>query len=80
MNISKSKITSNILVSNKVTLRGEENSILHFTAGTENLAPNNNGTEYIVERGLEVNDIIVSEGAGLLKEGTEIKMKKEEQE
>ena len=44
------------------------------------VAPNNNGTEYIVERGLEVNDIIVSEGAGLLKEGTEIKMKKEEQE
>ena len=44
------------------------------------VAPNNNGTEYIVERGLEVGDIIVSEGAGLLKEGTEIKMKKEEQE
>jgi membrane fusion protein (multidrug efflux system) len=44
------------------------------------VAPNNNGTEYIVERGLEVGDIIVSEGAGLLKEGTEIKMRKEEQE
>ena len=39
------------------------------------VAPNNNGTEYIVERGLEVGDIIVSEGAGLLKEGTEIKTK-----
>ncbi len=44
------------------------------------VAPNNNGTEYIVERGLETGDIIVSEGAGLLKEGTEIKMKKEDQE
>lgn len=39
------------------------------------VAPQNNGVEYIVERGLEVGDIIVSEGAGLLKEGTEIKIK-----
>ena len=39
------------------------------------VSPNNNGTEYIVENGLSTGDIIVSEGAGLLKEGTEIKMK-----
>lgn len=39
------------------------------------ISPQNNGTEYIVEDGLEVGDIIVSEGAGLLKEGTEIKIK-----
>lgn len=39
------------------------------------VSPQNNGIEYIVERGLEVGDIIVSEGAGLLKEGTEIKIK-----
>ena len=44
------------------------------------VAPNNNGIEYIVESGLEPGDIIVSEGAGLLKEGTEIKTRKEEQE
>ena len=30
----------------------------------------NDGTEYIVESGLQPGDVIVSEGAGLLKEGT----------
>lgn len=30
----------------------------------------NDGTEYIVESGLQSGDVIVSEGAGLLKEGT----------
>lgn len=39
------------------------------------VSPQNNGIEYIVERGLEVGDVIVAEGAGLLKEGTEIKTK-----
>jgi membrane fusion protein (multidrug efflux system) len=34
--------------------------------------PQNNGTEYIVTSGLEVGDIIVAEGAGLIKEGTVI--------
>lgn len=33
----------------------------------------NNGREYIVERGLEAGDIIVSEGAALMKDGMEIK-------
>ena len=37
------------------------------------VAPHNNGTEYIVIDGLEVSDIIVAEGAGLIKEGTPIK-------
>ena len=32
----------------------------------------NNGTEYIVESGLNAGDIIVAEGAGLLREGTPI--------
>ncbi|MBO5759688.1 MAG: efflux RND transporter periplasmic adaptor subunit [Rikenellaceae bacterium] len=32
----------------------------------------NNGKEYIVEEGLSVGDVIVAEGAGLLREGTEI--------
>lgn len=30
----------------------------------------NDGKEYIVEDGLQAGDVIVSEGAGLLKEGT----------
>ena len=36
------------------------------------VAPQNNGTEYIVTDGLAVGDIIVAEGAGLIKEGTPI--------
>ena len=36
-------------------------------------SPQNNGKEYIVEEGLAVGDVIVAEGAGLIKEGTEIK-------
>ena len=35
--------------------------------------PQNNGREYIVERGLEPGDIIVSEGAALMKDGMEVK-------
>jgi membrane fusion protein (multidrug efflux system) len=41
------------------------------------IAPQNNGVEYIVTGGLEVGDIIVAEGAGLIKEGTAIKSKNE---
>ena len=41
--------------------------------------PQNNGTEYIVEKGLKVGDIIVAEGAGLIKEGTEIKSRVKEE-
>lgn len=37
----------------------------------------NNGVEYIVESGLEVGDVIIAEGAGLIKEGTEIKTRQE---
>lgn len=32
----------------------------------------NDGSTYIVESGLEVGDVIVSEGAGLLHEGIQI--------
>ena len=39
------------------------------------VTPQNNGIEYIVTDGLEVGDIIVAEGAGLIKEGTIIKSK-----
>ena len=41
------------------------------------IAPQNNGVEYIVTDGLEVGDIIVAEGAGLIKEGTPIRSKNE---
>ena len=37
----------------------------------------NNGTEYIVETGLQEGDVIVSEGAGLLKDGTKVAAVKE---
>ena len=37
------------------------------------LFPQHNGTEYIVDQGLSVGDTIIAEGAGLLKEGIEIK-------
>ena len=37
------------------------------------LFPQNNGKEYIVEDGLSEGDTIIAEGAGLLKEGIEIK-------
>ena len=43
------------------------------------VAPQNNGVEYIVESGLEVGDIIVAEGAGLIKEGTIIKSEEEQE-
>ena len=41
------------------------------------VSPQDNGQEYIVNRGLNVGDIIIAEGAGLIKEGTEIKIKEE---
>ena len=43
------------------------------------VSPQNNGKEYIVESGLNVGDIIVAEGAGLIKEGTVIKSKEEQE-
>ena len=35
--------------------------------------PQNNGKEYIVEEGLNAGDTIIAEGAGLLKDGIEVK-------
>ena len=43
------------------------------------VTPQNNGKEYIVTSGLEVGDIIVAEGAGLIKEGTPIKSRSEKE-
>lgn len=42
--------------------------------------PRNNGVEYIVESGLEVGDVIIAEGAGLVREGATIKTAEESQE
>lgn len=39
----------------------------------------NNGTEYIVEKGFQAGDVIVSEGAGLLKDGTIVSTPQDEQ-
>lgn len=39
--------------------------------------PQSSGTEYVVTDGLEVGDVIVSDGAGLMKEGTIINAKSE---
>ncbi|WP_302459663.1 efflux RND transporter periplasmic adaptor subunit [Parabacteroides johnsonii] len=35
--------------------------------------PSNNGREYIVEGGLNVGDVIIAEGAGMVREGMDIK-------
>ena len=44
------------------------------TAQTEiRVAPLDDGTTYIVEEGLTEGDVIIAEGAGLLKEGVEVK-------
>lgn len=40
--------------------------------------PQNNGTEYIVTEGLVPGDVIVAEGAGMIKDGSEINVKGEE--
>ena len=37
------------------------------------IMPQNNGVEYIVESGLEVGDVIIAEGAGLVREGATIR-------
>lgn len=39
------------------------------------VTPITNGTSYIVESGLKVGDVIVSDGAGLLKDGVEVATK-----
>ena len=47
------------------------------SASEIHVTPQNNGKEYIVTSGLEVGDIIVAKGAGLIKEGTVIRTKPE---
>lgn len=47
------------------------------TSALLEIYPYNNGKEYIVEGGLEVGDIIIAEGAGLLREGTPVAIESE---
>lgn len=35
--------------------------------------PQNNGKEYVITRGLEIEDVIIAKGAGLLKGGEKVK-------
>lgn len=37
------------------------------------VAPNNDGKNYIVTDGLKAGEEIISEGAGLIREGTQVK-------
>lgn len=39
----------------------------------------NNGTEYVVEEGLRPGDVIIAEGAGLVKEGAKVETQKEKE-
>lgn len=39
------------------------------------VTPVEGGTEYIIEKGLKENEIIITEGVGLLREGTPVKVK-----
>ena len=42
--------------------------------------PLSNGKEYVIKDGLKVGDVIVAEGAGMLKDGQDIKPNKENEE
>lgn len=42
--------------------------------------PHTNGKEYVIKEGLKAGDIIVAEGAGMLKDGQNVKPNKENQE
>lgn len=39
----------------------------------------NNGTEYVVEEGLQPGDVIIAEGAGLVKEGANVNIKQKKE-
>ena len=39
----------------------------------------NNGTEYVVEEGLSPGDVIIAEGAGLVKDGSKVETQKEKE-
>ena len=59
----------------KVYLVGKDNIAHEQLVTTESLS---NGKEYVIKDGLKVGDVIVAEGAGMLKDGQDIKPNKEE--
>ena len=68
-----------IVVPQEATYELQNRSFVYRVVGGKTKAtavtlfPQNNGREYIVEDGLAVGDTIIAEGAGLLREGIEIK-------
>ncbi len=44
------------------------------TSSQLDVYPYNNGKEYVVESGLTIGDVIIAEGAGLLREGTPVSL------
>lgn len=49
------------------------------TASIIKTAPQNNGTQYIVEEGLTTGDVIIAKGASFVEEGTEVEPKNQEE-
>lgn len=68
-----------IVIPQEATYELQNRSFVYHVIGGKTKAtavtlfPQNNGKEYIVEDGLSEGDTIIAEGAGLLKEGLEIK-------
>ena len=54
----------------------DKNNIAHEQLITTE--PISNGKEYVIKEGLKVGDVIVAEGAGMLRDGQDIKPNKEE--
>lgn len=59
----------------KVYLVDKDNIVHEQLVTTE---PLSNGKEYVIKDGLKVGDVIVAEGAGMLRDGQDIKPNKEE--
>ena len=79
--IIPSAVTDAIVIPQKATYELQDRVFVYkvvdgkASSAEIRVAPQNNGTEYIVTSGLEVGDVIVAEGAGLIKEGTPIRSK-----
>lgn len=77
-----STLHEDVIVIPKVATYEIQNKIFAFkvidgkaSSAEITVMPNDNGQEYIVTRGLSQGDVIIAEGAGLLREGTVINAK-----
>ena len=61
-------------IQNKIFVFKIENGMTKQTV--VEVMPYNDGQHFVVTSGLKVGDVILAEGAGLLKDGTEVKVKK----